>query len=111
MTREIQLKALAELDGWELVHFKHDPSEPFFADGDVWKDASGRFVRGSPPAYLDSLDAAQALFKKLTRNQKLTACGLVLFWQQALGECALDLTPAMWCMAILKATDRWEDGE
>lgn len=110
MKSELQIKALAELDGYF----------PFWCDLSrlwSWKSKDGRyrnFNQGLSEEhlvkitdYLTSYDAIIPLIQKQDGEIRMT---VVDYLTDVVGYgCILDATPAQLCEALLRATNKWSE--
>ena len=127
MTTEAQIKALAELDGWQL--WRHDKTETYLFEPpnitasilnglhmlwvkvNKWPEASVFVDMQHVPNYLNDLNAIHELEKKLTEEvwkyypyrlmqvtKNFYVSGRLLL---------LHATASQRCEAILRATGRW----
>ncbi len=116
MTPESQIKALAELDGWNSLgqdaemteHWIQFPREVIsrLSYGEIRKQRVWCL-----PSYLTSYDAIIPLIQKQPKNILVR---IVLGIKKAENDVArmvdwLQLTPSQLCEALLRATGKWED--
>lgn len=108
MHPEEQIEALAELDGWTVIHHEGKTAcheEQFTGD----KEGSmSVFI----PNYLTSYNAIIPLIQKQWKSTN-TDEGVrwqFLFWNALMdSECMLFNSPAQLCEALLRALGKWKD--
>lgn len=97
MKPELQIKALAELDGWTNIRIDVSGSGQHYLHG---RNSTGDF--SNPPNYLTSYDAIIPLIQKQPYEVK---CNM---WNHLDAESDLwDATPQQLCEALLRATNKW----
>jgi len=116
MKPEQQIKALAELDGFEnLDRYFKQPASVFGKMQDMGTqdgrgeslDLLGRELKPVPD-YLHSYDAIIPLIQRQNENTKRLFVAWLITMLNA-GQFQWDATPAQICEALLRATGKWID--
>lgn len=97
MLKEAQIKALAELDGWEAVF--EDCASRMMGTPPDWSDHGYRHHYCK--AYLTSYDAIIPLIQKQSEGIREF---VYEYWHYP-----LSVTPAQLCEALLRATGKWTE--
>lgn len=98
MTKQEQIKALAELDGWRR-NLDIQSGEPRWKLDDGWIDEESLIE--SCQNYLTSYDAIIPLIQKQSLGVRLTMFNAY--------KVSIMTTPKMFCEALLRATGKWKD--
>jgi len=110
-----QIKALAELDGWEVMNNCNEEGEDYHILSNALTDVLSNWGEGKLeeytnhfPAYLTSYDAIIPLIQKQSigkrwdvHNQLIKLTLQSPSWTEA--------TPAQLCEALLRATGKWKE--
>jgi hypothetical protein len=107
MTEQDQIKALAELDGWDETKYSWvHPSGSHYS-----KTANnGRVIPDLDilPRYNTSYDAIIPLIQKQSELTKVNTWDW-LRYRLTKHVCPFDYTPAQLCEALLRATGKWKE--
>jgi hypothetical protein len=99
MKTELQIKALAELDGCYFGNTTYDTEE-------LWRKFDG--CPCELPDYLTSYDAIIPLIQKQSDKIKTAVFELLQDSKETISVIAVwDATPAQLCEALLRATNKW----
>jgi len=106
MNEQAQVKALAELAGWEDFVYSLNNSQGLGGTPPNWGDSDMRYH--SCEEYLTSYDAIIPLIQKQTQNIS-NRIYLSILERQEYGMHIFSATPAQLCEALLRSTGKWTE--